>query len=223
MQPYVIKQGDYLASLADKFDFDADTVWKDPANAELRDLRKDPNMLCATDILQIPDQTNKEPKTFSLKTGQTNTFVSQSSMVTVNVRFASCLCLTCDGQSLKGEAYEVAGADVPPGNLTDEGYFTATVPTTTTELAVTLTDRNEVYRIKIGHLDPANTPTGALQRLAMLGFVDSPAIDEAGEDDNGLPIDLRYMLWEFQRSHGIPMTADLDDATAAKLVERIGQ
>jgi hypothetical protein len=223
MQPYVIKQGDYLASLADKFDFDADTVWNDPANAELRDLRKDPNMLCATDILQIPDQTNKEPKTFSLKMGQTNTFVSQSSMVTVNVRFTSCLCLTCDGQPLKGEPYEVEGAVVPPGSLTDEGYFIATVPTTTTELTVTLTNRNEVYKIKIGHLDPANTETGAWQRLAMLGFVDSPTLDDDSEDDNSLRLDLRYALWEFQRSHGIPMTANLDDATVAKLVERVGQ
>jgi hypothetical protein len=88
---------------------------------------------------------------------------------------------------------------------------------------VTLTNRNEVYRIKIGHLDPANTPTGAWQRLAMLGFADSPSLDDAGEDDNDLPLELRYMLWEFQRSHGIPMTADLDDATAAKLVERAGR
>jgi hypothetical protein len=38
LQPYVIKQGDHLALLAYKFGFDADTVWNDPKNAQLRQL-----------------------------------------------------------------------------------------------------------------------------------------------------------------------------------------
>ncbi len=55
MQPYVIKQGDYLTALADRFDFDADSVWNDDANKDLRDLRDDPTILCAADVLYIPD------------------------------------------------------------------------------------------------------------------------------------------------------------------------
>jgi hypothetical protein len=222
MQPYVIKQGDYLAALADRFDFDADSVWNDDANKDLRDLREDPTMLCATDVLYIPDQVDKVPVTHALTVGSTNSFTTDSSVVTLNVRFASCVCLACGGSGLSGEAYEVEGADLPPGALDGDGCFTATVPTTTTDLLVKLTNRNESYRIRIGYLDPANTQTGAWQRLAMLGFVDTPDLPE-DEDDEGLSTELRSALWEFQRSYDLDLTADLDDPTTAKLVEQVGQ
>ena len=55
MQPYVIRQGDFLAKLAHRFGFDADTVWNDAANTKLGDARTDPNILAPTDILYIPD------------------------------------------------------------------------------------------------------------------------------------------------------------------------
>ena len=86
MQPYVIRQGDYLLSLAQQFGFDADTVWNDPANAALRKLRADPNFLWPTDILQIPDQ-DAPPVTTRLTTGTTNAFVSNVPMVSVTVTF----------------------------------------------------------------------------------------------------------------------------------------
>jgi hypothetical protein len=35
----VIRKADYLAFLAHRFDFDADTVWNDGANAGIRTLR----------------------------------------------------------------------------------------------------------------------------------------------------------------------------------------
>jgi len=37
--PWVIRKADYLAFLAHRFDFDADTVWNDGANAGIRTLR----------------------------------------------------------------------------------------------------------------------------------------------------------------------------------------
>ncbi len=54
MQPYVIRQGDFLLKLAHKFGFDADSVWSDPSNSALRTLRSDPNILSPGDILYIP-------------------------------------------------------------------------------------------------------------------------------------------------------------------------
>jgi len=225
VQPYIICQGDYLLKLAYKFDFDPDGVWNDPSNADLRQLRPDPNMLLATDQLNIPDQVDKVPVTYELSTGQTNSFVAQSQLVTVSVRFTSCLCFTCDGQPLQGEAYEVEGADIDRGTLDGDGNFVATIPTTVQQFVVKLTGRKENYVVKVGHLDPPATLSGAWQRLAMLGFVDSPTVEEQGGDgdDNGLTLDVRYTLWDFQRAHSLPMTADLDEATVNKLVERVGR
>jgi hypothetical protein len=210
MQPYVIKIGDYVALLAYQFGFDADTVWNDPANDALRQLRPDPNVLCPTDILYIPDQNDKQPAMQTLTTGQANNFVANSQMVTVSVHFSSCICFACEGQPLKGEAYEVEGASVDPGALDDDGNFTATIPTSTQEFTVKLTNRNEMYTIKVGYLDPPATLTGAWQRLAMLGFTDSPTLVSEDGYDDGITPDVQYALWEFQWSNDIPMTAVLD-------------
>jgi hypothetical protein len=62
--------------LAYRFGFDADTIWQDPANEDLRKQRLDPRLLRPTDILYIPDQVDKEPVSHALQTGQTNSFVS---------------------------------------------------------------------------------------------------------------------------------------------------
>jgi len=88
MQPYVVKQGDHLPLLAYRFAFDADSVWNDPANDDLRKLRPDPNLLLPTDVLYIPDQVNKKPVVHSLQTGQNNLFVSDVPNVSLVVAFA---------------------------------------------------------------------------------------------------------------------------------------
>src|ERR1700722_13430648 len=85
VQPYVIRQGDYLAKLAYTFGFDADAVWKDPANADLRKIRSDPNMLWPTDIRYIPDPV--VPAGTTLTPGSVNSFVSTSPTVSINLKF----------------------------------------------------------------------------------------------------------------------------------------
>jgi len=58
LQPYVVLQGEYLAMLAYKLGFDANAVWNDPKNQQLRDagkLSQDPNVLWPTDVIYIPD------------------------------------------------------------------------------------------------------------------------------------------------------------------------
>jgi hypothetical protein len=72
VQPYVIRQGDYLALLAYKFGFDADAVWNDPKNADLRKIRSDPNMLWPTDVpapSQPPPSSSVPPSSPSSSPG----------------------------------------------------------------------------------------------------------------------------------------------------------
>ncbi len=61
MEPYVIRQGDTLATLAYRFGFDADVVWNDPKNDDLRKLQSAPNILKPTDILYIPERARAPP------------------------------------------------------------------------------------------------------------------------------------------------------------------
>jgi hypothetical protein len=86
VEPYVIRQGDFLLQLAYKFGFDADAVWSDPANDDLRKLQPDPNILWPTDVLHIPAPPD-DPLAHSLATGQTNTFVSNPPAVPITIRF----------------------------------------------------------------------------------------------------------------------------------------
>ena len=85
MEPYVIRQGDTLATLAYRFGFDADVVWNDPKNDDLRKLRSDPNILKPTDILYIPERASAP--SFTLVTGTMNSFVSYEPTVPIHVHF----------------------------------------------------------------------------------------------------------------------------------------
>jgi hypothetical protein len=88
LQPYVIRQGDYLIKLAYQFGFDADTVWDDPQNQQLRQAGKlstDPNILRPTDVLYIP--SNAPPVTHALATGTANSYVSDAPTVNLSLKF----------------------------------------------------------------------------------------------------------------------------------------
>jgi hypothetical protein len=64
MQPYVIRQGDYLLKLAYSFGFDAEAVWNDDKNADLRSQRQDPNTLLPGDILSHPSRKHDATSPF---------------------------------------------------------------------------------------------------------------------------------------------------------------
>jgi hypothetical protein len=168
MQPYVIKQGDYLAKLACQFGFDADTVWSDPKNADLRKLRSDPNLLWPTDILYIPDQVNKQPVLKSLTTGTTNTFVSDTPTVTVNLKFADA--------ELASQPYTIPELPQLTGLTTRaDGTATIAMPITQRVVTVVFTSDGTAFTCNVGHVDPINTLSGVIQRLQNLGFLDPNA------------------------------------------------
>jgi hypothetical protein len=176
----VIRQGDYLLSLAHQFGFDPDVVWNDPKNAQLRQagqLSQDPNLLNPTDMLYIP-APNAPPAMQNLEPGTTNTFVTNPPTVSFTVQFL--------GDVFKSQSYTVQ--ELPElTNLTTDADGTATfnVPVTQTVLTMVFSKSGTKYIVKIGHLDPIHTLSGIFQRLRSLGFIDSSA--------NSDPTDLEFM------------------------------
>jgi hypothetical protein len=168
LQPYVIRQGDYLLSLAHQFGFDADTIWNDPANDALRKLRPNPNILLAGDQLYIPDQVDKKPVT--LVTGQTNSFVSPDPpTVTITHQFVG-----NDPSAYATKAYSIQELAQLTGLQTDEdGVVTFEAPVTLDTATVVFTDTGESWALAIGNLDPIDTPVGIFERLQNLGHIDS--------------------------------------------------
>jgi hypothetical protein len=174
MQPYVIRQGDHLPALAYQFGFDADDVWNDSANDDLRNLRSDPNLLAPTDVLYIPNQTDKSPATHFLETGQTNTFTSDEPTIGVVVVFAD--------SDRGSQAFTVTELPELAGLSTDgDGCAKFDVPISLQEVSVVFTSDGATFDVKVGHLDPINTLTGAFQRLQNLGYLD-PDLDVDGVD-----------------------------------------
>jgi hypothetical protein len=171
LEPYVIRQGDYLLSLAHKFGFDADTVWNHPANAELKKLRSDHNILWSTDVLYIPDQDG-EPNWMELTPGTTNKFVSDALSVTITGTFAD--------ENLASQAFtiqELPDLNRPPTDA--NGKLTFDAPVTLKTATVVFADAGQTFVLKIGHLDPIGTLSGVIQRLQNLGYIDFDAdLDE---------------------------------------------
>jgi hypothetical protein len=169
MQPYVIRQGDYLLRLAQKFGFDADTVWNDPKNAQLRQagrLSQDQNILNPTDMLFIPNPA--PPVMHRLNMGTTNTFTAAAvPTVTVTHQFRG-----DDPKTYASKAYSISELSDLTGLTTDEnGVLTFQTPTTLMKATVVFSDTGESWVLAIGHLDPIETLSGIFQRLQHLGYI----------------------------------------------------
>ena len=167
MQPYVIRQGDFLALLAYRFDFDPDTIWNDPANAEIQQNRSDPNQLWPTDMLQIPNPASA-PKTHTLNSGQTNSFTSDSPSVDVSLKFTE--------DYLASKSFTIPELPQLTGLTTDsEGSVTLSIPLSQATFSIVFDDDDTTFAFKLGHLDPVNTFSGIVHRLQNLGYLDPDA------------------------------------------------
>jgi hypothetical protein len=208
LRPYVVRPGDYLLKISVNLGFDADAVWGLAENKPLRDLGRDPNILCPGDVLYVPGDP---PPPLSLQTGSLNMFNAPNAPVKVQVRF------TERGKPLVNEPYLVEGADVPPGSLDGDGNFQADIVTSVEQLIVRFPNRYEAYTVTVGQLDPITERSGVIQRLAHLGYLPA-GVAPTTVDDDTLDVALRTI----QRFAQIEETGIVDDATRQELLRRHG-
>lgn len=210
---YVVRQGDCWSKIARQFGFpDYKLLYDDPANAELKAKRPNPNVLRPGDRIQIPDRT---PKTVDLGSGRKHTLRVKS------VRKALRLKLVAhDGEPLAGESYELDLGDGSPrtGATDGDGKLEELVPAQTSSATLTVGDR--VLRLRLGHLNPIAEAkeddfSGVQGRLKNLGYDPGPADGKYGPRT-------RAALAIFQSDEGLDPTGEADDATLGKLVEAHG-
>lgn len=214
MKPYVIKQGDYLLKVAHTLGFNADEVWNDGKNAELKKLRKDPAMLVAGDILFIPDEPKKG---LQLNAKQSNSFVARVPMV------KSKLVVAVNGKPFANEKYVIEGLGKEEEELTtnDKGEVAIEVPVHVREVAVRFVDRKRRIKIAIGNLDPPDTSSGARMRLMTLGLYGGKmkgADPHVAHDETTF----KRALTKFQKKQGLEQTGELDKETQDALVKAHG-
>lgn len=213
MKPYVIRQGDYLLKLSHLLGFDADQVWDDGKNAELKANRKDPSMLKPGDIVFIPDEPKKKLR---LNAKEANAYVARVPRVSVSVALAM------DGQPIKGEKYVLEGLGEEVEMTTDaDGMIHVEAPVHVREVVVRFTSTGRRIKIAIGDLDPADTPSGARMRLSSLGYYSGKVAGAeryVAHDDTALALAVRA----FQAASGLEATGKLDHETRDALVQAHG-
>jgi Putative peptidoglycan binding domain len=215
-RPYVVRQGDHLRKIAVANAFDADTVWADPANADLKKLRVTYNLLLPGDVVQIPDGT---PAGTPLDTGATNTFTAAAAKpCTITHAFVR------GGVPVANATYWLVGSvDDSTSKTTDgNGMATFDVPADADSVQVRFQDGSS-YVLMVGYLDPVATPPGAEQRLIHLGYLDEgDPVDDDDASRAGHDACVALGLAAFQGDNGLPPTGVLDDATAQKLASVYG-
>jgi hypothetical protein len=206
---YTVQQGDYLSKIAEAFGFaDYQTIWFHPQNAELKQLRQNPNVLFPGDVIFIPD---REDRVESRNTDKRHKVLKHGKVLKLRLTLedlyekpianAQCI-LTVEGDAKKlttdatGRIERIIPPNAHDATLVINGDQT---PFASTQFA-----------IKIGDLDPVDTPSGQAARLANLGYyfedletIDADAFSSAVE--------------EFQCDHGLGVDGVCGSQTQAKL------
>jgi N-acetylmuramoyl-L-alanine amidase len=206
---HVVRQGECISSIAGDSGHFWCTIWQDAANAELRRVRQNPNALLPGDRVHVPDIRTKQE---SGATETRHTFRRRGEPCTLRLRLLE------DGQPREGLAYilEVDG-EVTNGIVGAEGIVETRIPPGARQGKLTLLvgETKEVYPLDLGHIDPADTISGAQGRLHCLGY-------DVGRIDGKLGPSTEAALRDFQNNNELSVTGRLDGATAARLKEVFG-
>jgi hypothetical protein len=239
---YTIAAGDCLYSIGVDSGIPWQKIWNHPNNADLKNLRLNPNILLPGDVLFIPDpllRTNRGA------TDQQHRFVLKSALAKLRLRVVK-----PDPEKIVKDDREVTYArdkDVvtsdPPAQLgvpqvawsqcpyvleidgvksegqTDgDGRLEASIPPGAQVGTLTLapgTDEENVVAVNLGFLDPSDTLIGFQQRLSNLGY---PATNATSEEDGVLV----QAIAAFQADYGLDISGMVDDRTREALVKAHG-
>jgi hypothetical protein len=216
---YLVKQGDHLSGIAHAFGYsDYDTIWNDPNNAALKQLRKNPHVLFPGDSIFIPD---KESQTYPRPTEKRHDFVLKAKPLQIKIRMeraylkaiSSTQCDLTVGTD-KGDLVSDGDGAVQRAIAKDAEQATATIhepiPGTPATGAGSSATRDTVVPVRVGYLDPVEEKSGQLQRLSNLGYF-------RGSFDSPDPADVDSAVQEFQCDEGLQVDGVCGPATQAKL------
>lgn len=205
MPNHSVKQGDTLISIAAEHGFPSwETIWMDPANAQLRE-KRDPQVLCEGDTVVVPE---KKTKILVLATDKKHTVVVPSVKATCRVVLHDDA-----GKPLANRRFQLEVLDQVKNGTTDaSGKIDMPVDPKAKDGTLTLflddgdSSKRLTWKIKLGHLDPIDKLSGVKARLSNLGFL-------CGKADQNLDDATKEAIRNFQIVHRLPLTGEADDAT----------
>jgi LysM repeat protein len=208
---HTVAQGEYLSSIAAQFGFmDYTVLWNHPNNAQLKNLRINPNVLYPGDILFVPEKQGKDESgattkrhIFNLGKSPLALHLALKDLDQKPIANAACT-LYLDQQkiSLTSDENGIIQREIPAG---------ARGCTLIVQKADTPYTGSNV-QIGIGELDPVDTLTGQAGRLNNLGYF-------AGEPESSDDLDFASAVEEFQCNFGLKVDGDPGPQTQSKLKE----
>jgi hypothetical protein len=212
-----VGENESTSSLAKKHGFYWKTIWEHGENAELRQKRKDPNVLAADDIIFIPELVQKK---VSVSTESEHVFVRKGEPTEIKMQLLEL------GEPRKNAPYVFICNGVSKNGQTDgEGILKQFVPGDAKNAMLFFKDGAEEHKLRIGSLDPTDLASGIIQRLNNCGFKFSANIKkgmsakEAFEEGKVGNKGVRA-LKNFQAQNELEATGKLDDATLAMFEEK---
>ena len=201
--PYVVQQGDHLRKIAFRFDVPADTLWKDPKNSPVAQLRGSGDLLAPGDLLFVP---KKRPPGVQIVAGATNRY--QADIPTIRIHVAV---VRTEGP-LANEPFQAVAGDAErsfaTGHTSADGGVILDVPIHVRAIELRLPRAGIVLPVRIGDLDPLSERQGVVQRLQKLALLPAGPADDAA---------LASALRAYQRTRGLDLTGVATSATRDSL------
>ncbi len=203
---HIVARGEYLSQIAKNYGIPPQKIWDDPANQELRQKRKTPNILFPGDSLFIPRKIAKEQ---SCATDQRHRFKS-----TVGKQKIRLILKDGFGKPIRVMEYRLSIPGLPEvkGKTDSTGLLEAKIPVDLQTVTLLVPSLGYCVTLNVGQLDPAARLSGIQQRLDNLGFY-------CGSCDGILGPLTQSALRRFQTWAGLPVSGKADDQTRHKLEE----
>ena len=204
---HTIQQGETTSSLAQKYGLFWETIWDHPENEQLRNLRKNHNVLFPGDKIFIPAVRIREE---SVITDKKHRFQRKGIPEKLNMQF-----IDLYGDPFANAPYTlIVDGKVSNGALDDQGWLRAPISPNAQQARIEIGESGELWALDldVGHLDPVTELTGIQARLRNMGHYNGP-VD--GKDGEGLSRAIRFL----RSIHGLEINSDIDEAFRNKLSE----
>ena len=221
-QYYYIKQGDHLSRVARENGFaDFHTIWDAAENKDLKDKRKNPNILFPGDKVFIPDKETKEE---SRTTEKKHKFELQGDPLQLRI-----VLMGLKNKPLKGhDCILTVEGDATEVITSSDGLVRKVIPENTQ--TGKLLDRGEPgdksglereIPLRIGHLDPVDEISGQMARLNNLGYLAGDPTTPLGrpQEEEDRYRQFQSAVEEFQCDYSLKVDGICGKQTQAKLVE----
>jgi N-acetylmuramoyl-L-alanine amidase len=203
MGNYTVKEGDSISSIAYKLGLFWETVWNHPENLELKNKRKDPEVLYPGDNVFIPEKRKHEE---GCATDQTHRFIKRG------VPDKLCLQLLVNDKPRANERYVLnIDGNLKEGVLNEDGYIDELIMPDAEYVKLIVGEDAEEIILKLGAIEPIDEIAGLQCRLNNLGYFSGPV-------DNVLGEKTRNAIKKFQQKEKLEVSGEPDQATRNKLV-----